>query len=52
MLVSFLSSNELVLSLIFSIQGESGGCGFCPPALPGAQGDRGTQGYRGRPGVS
>jgi hypothetical protein len=34
------------------ILGEPGGCGFCPPAVTGLQGDRGSQGYRGRPGVS
>ncbi len=33
-------------------QGDAGGCGFCPPATAGLQGDRGTQGFRGRPGVS
>ena len=32
--------------------GDAGGCGFCPPAAPGIQGDRGSLGYRGRPGVS
>jgi hypothetical protein len=32
--------------------GEPGGCGFCPDAVPGLAGDRGSQGYRGRPGVS
>jgi len=32
--------------------GEPGGCGFCESAVTGLQGDRGSQGYRGRPGVS
>ena len=34
------------------ISGEPGGCGICPAAVTGLQGDRGSQGYRGRPGVS
>jgi hypothetical protein len=40
---------DFILSFL---QGDAGGCGFCPPATPGLQGDRGSQGYRGRPGVS
>ena len=40
---------DFILSFL---PGDSGVCGFCPPATPGLQGDRGSQGYRGRPGVS
>lgn len=36
----------------FFLLGEPGGCGICPAAVQGLQGDRGSVGYRGRPGVS
>jgi hypothetical protein len=42
---------EIAFDLYIFLKGEDGGCGFCPAAVTGLQGDRGSQGYRGRPGV-
>lgn len=47
-----LDDVDVKMLFVFFYKGDAGGCGFCPPAAPGLLGDRGSQGYRGRPGVS
>ncbi len=52
-LVSYSKGNiRKIYFALYMFSGEPGGCGFCPSSVAGLQGDRGSQGYRGRPGVS